>query len=360
MALSLSGLFSKSAPPLVGVDLSSSSVKLVELGRGERQAMKLLRYAIEPIERGAIVDGAIEKPEAVADSLRTALARAGFKGKHVALALPSAAVITKKILLAGDLRDEDYEVQVESEASQYIPFPIEEVNLDFQILGPSESSPEEVEILLAASRREKVDDRVAIAEMAGTTAMIVDVEPYAVRSALDHVTAFLPNAGQGQIVAVVMVGQNATHVSIVLNGQTIFEREQSLGGNQLTQDIVRMYGVTYEEAEQKKRTGDLPDSYDEEILQPFIEQGATDISRTLQFFFTSTPYSRVDQIYLAGGSAVLPGFVEAVRERTQVPTELFTPFQGMEVADSIREAQLRVDAPALMVATGLAMRRFDE
>ena len=359
MALSLSSLFSKKAPPLVGVDLSSSSVKLVELGQGEHLPMKLLRYAIEPVERGAIVDGAIEKPEAVADSLRTALDKAGFKAKQVALALPSAAVITKKILLAGDLRDEDYEVQVESEASQYIPFPIEEVNLDFQILGQAESSPDEVEVLLAASRREKVDDRVSIAEMAGTEPVVMDVEPYAIRAALDHVTTFLPNGGQGQIVAVVVVGQNATYVSIVLNGQTIFEREQSLGGNQLTQDIVRMYGVTYEEAEHKKRTGDLPDSYADEILRPFVQQGAMDIGRTLQFFFTSTPYSRVDQIYLAGGSSVLPGFVEEVASQTQVPTELFSPFQGMEVADSIRETQLRNDAPALLVATGLAMRRFD-
>ncbi len=359
MALSLSALFSKKAPPLVGVDLSSSSVKLVELGQGERLPMKLLRYAIEPVERGAIVDGAIEKPEAVADSLRTALGKAGFKAKQVALALPSAAVITKKILLAGDLRDEDYEVQVESEASQYIPFPIEEVNLDFQILGQAENSPEEVEVLLAASRREKVEDRVSIAEMAGTEPVVMDVEPYAIRATLDHVTAFLPNGGQGQIVAVVVIGQNATYVSIVLNGQTIFEREQSLGGNQLTQDIVRMYGVTYEEAEHKKRTGDLPDSYDEEILRPFVQQGAMDISRTLQFFFTSTPYSRVDQIYLAGGSAVLPGFAQEVAQQTQVPTELFSPFQGMEVDDSIRETQLRTDAPALLVATGLAMRRFD-
>ena len=359
MAFSLSGLFRKSLPPLVGIDLSSSSVKLVELGVGTRVPMRLERYAIEPIERGAIVDGAIEKPEAVSEALRKALKKANIKCKDVALALPSAAVITKKIMLPADLREEDYEVQVESEASQYIPFPIEEVNLDFQILGPSDSSPDEVDILLAASRKEKVDDRVAIAEMAGVHPQIVDVEPYAVRATVDHVTSFLPNGGQGQIVAVVVVGQNATYVTIALNGQTIFEREQALGGNQLTQDIVRMYGISFEEAEAKKRSGDLPETFAEELLAPFVEQGASDISRALQFFFTSTPYSRVDQIYLAGGSAVIPGFVEAIAERTGVPTDLFTPFQGMEVAEGIREKQLRLDAPSLLVATGLAMRRFD-
>lgn len=359
MGFSISSLLGRSLPPLVGVDLSSSSVKLVELGRGDRSMMKLERYAIEPIERGAIVDGAIEKPEAVSEALRKALRKANTKCKEVALALPSAAVITKKIMLPADLREEDYEVQVESEASQYIPFPIEEVNLDFQILGPSEHAEDEVDVLLAASRREKVDDRVAIAEMAGVRPTVVDVEPYAVRAAVDHVSAFLPNAGEGQIIALVMVGQNATYVTIVLNGQTIFEREQTLGGNQLTQDIVRMYGITYEEAEVKKRTGDLPDTYQDDLLNPFIEQGATDISRALQFFFTSTPYSRVDQIYLAGGSAVIPGFADAVADQTQVPTDVFSPFQGMEVSDSVRERQLRMDAPSLLVATGLAMRRFD-
>lgn len=359
MALSLSGIFGKKLPPLVGIDLSSSSVKLVELGVGDRSSMRLESYAIEPIEKGAIVDGAIEKPEVVSEALRKAMRKANIKSKNVALALPSAAVITKNIMLPADLREEDYEVQVESEASQYIPFPIEEVNLDFQILGPNENAPDEVDVLLAASRKEKVEDRVAIAEMAGVNPVIVDVEPYAVRATVDHVTSFLPNGGQGQIIAVVMVGQNATFVTIVLNGQTIFEREQSLGGNQLTQDIVRMYGITAEEAEVKKRTGDLPDTYHDDLLKPFVAQGATDISRALQFFFTSTPYSRVDQIYLAGGSAVIPGFVEQVADETQVPTDLIAPFQGMEVDDSIREKQLRVDAPSLMVATGLAMRRFE-
>ncbi len=359
MALSLSGLIGRKLPPLVGIDLSSSSVKLVELGRGVRAPMRLERYAIEPIERGAIVDGAIEKPEVVSEALRKAIKKANIKIKDVALALPTAAVITKKIMLPADLREEDYEVQVESEASQYIPFPIDEVNLDFQILGVNENSPDEVDVLLAASRKEKVDDRVAIAEMAGVKPVIVDVEPYAVRTTIDHVISFLPNGGQGQIIAVIVVGQNATYATIVLNGQTIFEREQALGGNQLTQDIVRMYGITYEEAEIKKRTGDLPDTYADDLLKPFVEQGATDISRALQFFFTSTPYSRVDQIYLAGGTSVIPGLVEAVADRTQVPTDLVAPFQGMEVAESIREKQLRVDAPSLLVAAGLAMRRFD-
>ena len=359
MAVSFPSLVKRSAPPLVGIDLSASSVKVVELSRGQRAPMRLERYAIEPVERDAIVDGNIERPEVVADALTRALRKCGSKAKEAALALPSGAVITKKIMLPAGLREEDYEVQVESEASQYIPFPIEEVNLDFQILGPAASSADEVDVLLAASRKEKVEDRVAIAEMAGLKPVVMDVEPYALRASLDQVTALLPNQAEGQIIAVFSIGQMLTSLTVVLNRQTVFEREQAFGGHMLTQDIVRLYGLTPEEAELRKRSGDLPEGWQRDLLQPFVEQGATDIGRSLQFFFTSTPYTRVDQIYLAGGSAVLPGLAEAVAQRTQVPTAVLSPFEGMEVADSIRERQLRADAPALLVAAGLAMRRFD-
>lgn len=359
MAISLQGLFRRGTQPLLGVDVSASNVKLVELVPGGKAGMRLERYAIEPIERGAIVDGNIEKPEAVADALIRAIRRTGTRTRQAALALPSSAVIAKRITLPAGLLEEDYEAQVETEASQYIPFSIDEVNLDFQVLGPASQSDEDVEVLLAASRKEKVEDRIAIAEMAGLRPVVVDVEPYAARSSIDHVTRFLPNEGEGMILAVFDIGQNTTNLTIVLNGQTIFERDQTFGGNQLTQDIVRLYGLTLEEAELKKKSGDLPDNYAGELLTPFVEQGATEVARSLQFFFTSTPHARVDRVFLAGGCAVTPGLAEAVAERTQVPTEIMSPFQGMEIAGGIRERQLRVDAPALMVGCGLAMRRFD-
>jgi type IV pilus assembly protein PilM len=321
--------------------------------------MRLDSYAVEPIEQGAMVDGNVEKPEVVADALVRALRKAGIKTKTVALALPSSSVITKRISLPAGMRDDEYEMQVDSEASQYIPFAIEEVNLDFQILGQSATSPDDVDVLLAASRKEKIEDRVVVAEMAGLKPMIMDVEPYAARSSIDYIVSYLPDHGEHQILAIFDIGQSSTTLTVVLNGQTIFEREQAFGGNQLTQDIVRLYGLTPEEAELKKRSGDLPDNYQKESLQPFVEQGAAEISRSLQFFFTSTPYTRVDRIYLAGGGAVTPGLIDAVAERTKIATELFSPFQGMEISSHVREKQMRIDAPAMLVSCGLAMRRFD-
>ncbi len=359
MGLTLPSFIQRSPSSLLGIDLSPSSVKVVELVPGQKAGIRLQRYAIEPIERGAVTDGNIERPEQVAESLGRAMRRMSTRTRDVALAMPSAAVITKRITLPAGLSEEDYEFQVETEASQYIPFAIEEVNLDFQILGPSAADPEEVDVLLAASRKEKVEDRVAVAEMCGLKPVVVDIDSYASRMAVDHVSAFLPNGGQGQIIAVFDIGQMVTTASIILNGQTIFEREQSFGGQQLTQDLMRLYGLTQEEAEIKKKTGELPENYQTDVLTPFIEQGATDVGRALQFFFTSTPYARVDRIYLCGGSSVVPGLGEAIGERTQVPTEILSPFQGMEVSDSIRERQLRLDAPALVTACGLALRRFD-
>ena len=360
MGFEIPSLFKRKSAPLLGIDFSASAVKVVELVPGRQTAMRLERYAIEPIDRGAIVDGNVENPEAVAEALMRALRKAGTKTKAAAFALPSASVITKRIMLPAGMRDDEYEVQVESEASQYIPFAIDEVNLDFQIIGPAAASPDDVDVLLAASRKEKVEDRIVVAEMAGLKPMVIDVEPYAARSAIDHAVSFMQNGGEGQILAVFDIGLMSTNLTVVQNGQNLFERDQAFGGQQLTQDIVRLYGLTADEAELKKRTGDLPDNYANDLLQPFVEQGAGDIARALQFFFTSTPYTRIDRIFLAGGTAVTQGLVEAVSEKTNVPTEILSPFQGMEIASSVREKQMRLDAPGLLVSCGLAMRRFDE
>jgi len=189
--------------------------------------------------------------------------------------------------------------------------------------------------------------------------MVMDIESYAARAAIDRIVAQMPKGGQGQIVGLFQIGAQVTHVSILLDGQAIYEREQPFGGNQLTQDIVRAYGLSNEEAETKKRAGDLPEGYERELLEPFMESIALEVTRAIQFFFTSTPYTRVDQIFLAGGCAIIPGLVEVVADRTKISSAVVSPFKGMQLAPSVREKQLRLEAPAFLVACGLAMRRFD-
>lgn len=358
MALDLGSLFGKKNAPLVGLDISTSGVKLVELSEVGKNELRLDRYGTEPLPRGAVVDGSIENIEQVSEAVRRVWQKSGTHAKFVAMGMPSASVITKKIILPGGLSEEELEVQVETEANQYIPFALDEVSLDFDVIGPAQNSPEDVEVLLAATRKEKVEDRVAVAEAAGLKATIMDIESYAARAAIDRITMQLPEAGQGQIVALFQVGAQITHISVLLDGQLLYEREQPFGGNQLTQDIVRAYGISQEEAEAKKKTGDLPEGYERELLEPFLESAALEVTRAIQFFFTSTPYTRIDQIFLAGGCAIIPGLVDIVASRTQISTSVVSPFKGMQLGSGVREKQLRIEAPAYLVACGLAMRRF--
>ena len=352
-------IFKPKALPVFGLDISSSSVKMIEIVDAGKGAYRVERYAIEPLPREAVVDGNINNLEAVAESVKRAHKRLSTRTKHVAMAVPSGAVITKKIIVQAGLREDELEIQVETEANQYIPFALDEVNLDFQLVGPAPSNPEEEEVLIAATRKEKVEDRVAVAESAGLKALVMDVESYAQQSALALVVQQLPNGGKDQNIAVVDIGANAMNVTVLRNDQSVYTREQAFGGNQLTQDIVSRYGMSVEEAENAKRSGGLPDDYETEVLRPFMDNLSMEVQRALQFFFTSTQYNAVDQILLAGGSAVIPGLDEAVNTRTQVPTMVANPFAAMQTSSRIQLKRLLVDAPSLIIACGLAMRRFD-
>jgi type IV pilus assembly protein PilM len=352
-------IFKPKAPPLFGMDISSSAVKMVELAEAGKNAQRVERYAIEPLPKDSVLDGNIANLESVAEAVRRAWKKLGTRTKNVAMALPTAAVITKKIVCPAGLREEELEVQVESEANQYIPFALEEVNLDFQILGPSPTNPEEQEVLIAATRKEKVEDRIAVADSAGLKALVMDVESFAQQTALSLVVQALPGGGKEQNIAVVDVGANVMNVSVLRNDQSVYTREQAFGGNQLTQDIVARYGMTPEEAENAKRSGGLPDDFEAEVMKPFMENLSMEVQRALQFFFTSTQYHAVDHILLAGGSAVIPGLDEVVHTRTQVPTSVANPFALMQASPKIQLKRLMADAPSLIVACGLAMRRFD-
>lgn len=355
--IDIQALLGQGNPPLVGIDISTSSVRLVELTQAKGD-IRLERYASEPLPRGAVVDGNIENMDQVVEAVRRVWKKSGTRAKHAALGMPPASVITKKIILPAGMSEDQLEVQVESEASQYIPFALDEVSLDFDVIGPAANSPEDIEVMLAASRREKVEDRVAIAEASGLKATVMDIESYAARAALDRVTAQLPEAGAGQVVALFQVGAQVTHISVMLDGVTVYEREQPFGGNALTQDIVRSYGMAFDEAESRKKSGDLPDNYAADLLAPFLESAALEVTRAIQFFYTSTPYTKVDQLFLAGGCALLPGLLELVASRTKISSAVISPFKGMQLAPSVRESQLRSDAPAYLVACGLALRRF--
>ena len=352
-------LFTPKAPPLFGLDISSSSVKMLEIVDAGKAGFRVERYAIEPLVRDAVVDGNINNLEALIDAVKRGYKRLGTRTRHVAMAVPTGAVITKKIVVNAALRESELEIQVETEANQYIPFALEEVNLDFQAIGPSPTSPDEQEVMIAATRKEKVEDRVAVAESAGLKPLVMDVESFAQQTALSIVVQSLPEGGKDKNIAIVDVGANVMNVTVLRNDQSVYTREQAFGGNQLTQDIISRYGMSPEEAENAKRSGGLPDDFEAEVLRPFMENLSMEVQRALQFFFTSTAYHSVDHILLAGGSAVIPGLDEIVNARAQVPTSVANPFASMQTSPRVQLKRLMIDAPSLIVACGLAMRRFD-
>lgn len=330
----------------------------MELSLNKAGNLVLDRCAIEPLERGWITDGNVEKFDEVADAVRRLVKKSGTRTKNVAMALPASAVITKKIILPGGLSDAELEIQVESEANQYIPFSLDEVSLDFCVVGPSAASSGDVEVLIAASRKEKVQDRQGLAEAAGLKPVVVDVESYASRLATARLIEKLPEKGVDIMVALFEVGALTTSMQVIKNDDVLYERDQAFGGAQLTQLIVRQYGFSPEEAENKKRSGDLPEDYESGVLKPFVDTTAQEISRALQFFFTSTPHNRVDYVMLAGGSSALPGLAEAVTQQTSFACMLVNPFDGMELGSNIREKKMRREASSYLTSCGLALRRF--
>ncbi len=357
----LERLFKPSTPALIGCDISSSSVKMVEIAEAGKNMYRVERYAVEPLPRDAVVDGNIMNLDGVSDCLKRCWKRMGTNIKNVALALPSAAVITKKIIVPAGTAQQENELalQVETEANQYIPFALDEVNLDFQVVGPAPNSPEDVEVLIAASRKEKIDDRIAAAEAASLNAVVMDVESFAAQTAFELIERQLPENGKDQNIAIIDVGTAVMNLNVLRNGQSIYMREQPFGGNQLSQEIQRVFGMSPEEAEAAKRAGGLPDNYETDVLAPFLDTYGLEVARALQFFFTSTQFNQVNHILLAGGCAAIPGVDEVVAKRASVNTIIANPFANMALSSKIRPKLLTSDAPSLMVACGLAMRRFD-
>ena len=351
------GLFSPKSAPLIGVDVSSTAVKVLQLSQaGTRYRVE--HYAVEPLPPNAVVEKNIVEVEAVGEAIRRAVARSGSKIRHAAAAVAGSAVITRTITMPAELGEDDLESQVQAEANQYIPYPIEEVSLDFEVLGPVRDNPEMVQVLLAASRTENVDMRVAALDMGGLTAKVIDVEAFAMENAFGLIADQLSVSRDG-VIALVDIGATMTTLIVLRRQRSIYSREQVFGGKQLTDEIMRRYGLSYEEAGLAKRQGGLPESYEIEVLEPFKEAVIQQVSRLLQFFYASSEHSKVDQVVLAGGSAAIAGLGEMIEEQLGVPCCVANPLASMALAPKVSPQALAKDAPALMIACGLALRSFD-
>ncbi|MBV4522555.1 pilus assembly protein PilM [Pseudomonas sp. SWRI74] len=351
------GLFNKKANTLLGIDISSTSVKLLELSRqGDRYRVEA--YAVEPLPASAVIEKNIAELEGVGQALSRVLIKAKTSLRNVAVAVAGSAVITKTIEMDAGLSDDEMESQLKIEADQYIPYPLDEVAIDFEVQGASARNPERVNVLLAACRKENVEVREAALTLAGLTARVVDVEAYALERSFGLLANQLA-ASKERLVAVVDIGATMTTLSVLHNGRIIYTREQLFGGRQLTEEIQRRYNLTVEQAGLAKKQGGLPDDYVREVLQPFREALVQQVSRSLQFFFASGQYHSVDQILLAGGTASVPGLDRLIEQQLGTPTQVANPFAEMTLNSKVNAAALTSDAPAMMIACGLALRSFD-
>lgn len=355
--INIASFLQRKPDEILGIDISASAIKLV--GLGGTAAKPVLDFcAKDSLPEGVIFDGAIEKPDELSAALRRLVKQSGARTKNVAVALPASAVITKKLTIPANLPEMEMEDQVESEAKQYIPFPLEDVSLDFCEIGPSALTPGSVDVLIAAARRERVEALQDMLEVAGLKPVVVDVSSYATRLAVGRVIDLQTKASPGTLSVLFRLGATMTTMQVLRGQDLVYERDQSVGGSQLTQKISSYYGLSLAEAESKKCQGSLAHDYEARLLIPYVDGLVQEMGRALQFFFNGTQYNKVNQVMLAGGSALLPGLALAVASHVQVPCTVINPFEGMSLGDKLDRNQVLKDAPAYLGACGLALRRL--
>jgi type IV pilus assembly protein PilM len=352
-------LFGPKYRPLLGLDITTSSVKLIELSLGGGQ-YRVESYAAEPTPHNAINEKAIVDAEAVGEAIRRAVKRSGAKSKEAAIAISGDAAITKVIQMPKSLGEGELEGQVELQADQYIPFPMEEVSYDFQKIGPSEKDPEMMDVLLVATRTENVEQRQAAVQAAGLTAKIVDVEAFALENACKLLTHQMPDGGIDRTIAVIDFGASSTTFSVLKDLKVIYTRDFAFGGQQLTEEIMRTYGLSMEEAGRAKKEGGLPSNYQPEVLDPFIDDMTQQVSRSLQFYLASgSGREQPEKIVVCGGCANIVGVDDVIASRVGIPAERGDPLGQMKISSKAKAQAVKKDATALLTACGLALRSFD-
>ena len=349
-------LYRKPSKGLIGVDISSTSVKVLELSvKNNRYWVE--SYALVPLPEGSVVEKNILNPEAVGDALERAVNLANVQSTDVALAVPTSMVITKIIEMDADMNDDEREIQIRDDAEQYIPFPLDEASLDFEVLPDRLDNPNRVNVLLVATRIENVEARAEALELGGLTPKIADVESFAIENAFKVFSDTLPMGVN--TVGILDIGHTMTTLSVMQNNKVIYTREQVFGGKQLTQEIQNRYGLSFEEAGRAKKSRTLPDDYDIEVLEPFLEAVVQQAARSLQFFFSSSQFNEIDHILLAGGNANIPGLAKLLQQKLGYRVTIANPFLQMGFSPQIDIKKIENDASSLMVACGLALRSFD-
>lgn len=351
-------LFRTATPILLGIDISPASVKLLELHK-TNNSYRVESFGVAPLPANTITEKVVNDPHSLARTVQQLVAKAKPTVKNVAIALPDSMVITKVIQLDASLHEADIENQIAIEAEKYIPYPLQEINLDFSVLGPSGKDKQQMDVLLAAARTENMMTTVEALSETGLNVKVVDVQAYTMERASHLLKAQLPDYGQNKIVAIVDLGANTTHLTILDNFKTVYSREEPFGGQQLTENIQQRYGLTASEADLAKKHGGLPDDYQTAVLHPFRETIVLQLRRALQFFFSASQYNEVHVIVLAGGSAKVMGLAKLIEAQLGIPTTIANPLAGMSLSANVDSASVLSESCSLLICCGLAMRSFN-
>lgn len=346
------------SPPVFGLDITSSAVKLLALSQKESQ-YHVESYGTVSLPPGAIVENDIKNVGLVANAIKKVIEQSGTSLKHAAISIPGSLVITKVIELDTDFDEDETEVQVEMAVSRYIPYPMSEVSFDFQILEPS-SNQGKKKILVIATRQTNIDTRVNVLTEAGVVPEIVDVEPYTVQNAVSFFRGQLPRVSEKSVVAIVDIGATFTTLTVLNNDRVIYTREEVFGGEQLILKMQQRYGLTVQQAQLAIRQRALPENYETDILTPFYESLIPLMRRSLEFFFSTSQYPRIDQMILAGGVAMSAGLRQIIEQQLGITTIVANPFLNMTLSPLINEKELAVDVSAMLLCCGLAMRSVSE
>jgi type IV pilus assembly protein PilM len=350
-------LFGKKTDPVIGLDIGSTSVRLLQLS-SHGSGYRIDHFAIEPLGEGVVVDKAVQDVEAISNAISRAIKNSGTRAKSCAIAVSGSAVFTKTISLPANLAEADIESQVQIEANQYIPYPLNEVSLDFEVLGPSARNKDMIDILLAASKSENVESRQDAIDAAGLKTKVVDVEAFAIANAFELIRK-RDGVARSEAVGLFDIGYDLTTLLVIKGGQVIYTRDHPFGGHQLQEEIQRRYDMTAEQAGFFERNEDPPVDFEEEVLEPFQLNVVHQISRALQFYASSSEYSNIGTIYLSGGAAALKGLATMVQQELGMTTRIADPVTGMDIAQNVAVTSIKRNANNLMIAMGLALRGFD-
>ena len=348
----------KNRSKMVGVDIGTTSVKLVELSRSGK-SVKIDCYGYEPLPPGLIIEHQIKDSTEVGMAISRLLAKSGSKAKRAAVCVSSTNVISKTISVQSDISEDELEALVELEADRVVPYALDDVNIDYVRLGKSQQSAEEDLLQLVVCRKNVVENLTDALEQAELEPAIVDVD----QMALSRVNSFVgKNKGvstKGKTTAVMDFGSNSSRLLVFNNNRIIYSRDNPYGGRQLIDNISQKYGIQTEEASNALRKNQLASSFKKEVLKPFVKTLMQEVLRTMQFFYSSSTHNKIDQLLITGGCAQIGNIDSFIEKRTEVPTSVLNPFASVKMGNKINKDRFRKDIPNLGVATGLALRGLD-